>query len=157
MWATCNLLFFSSHFIIFFIFLTFIHFWETETECERRGGRKKRETQNLKQAPGSKLSAQSPTTWGSELVPWDHDLNQSYTLNQLRHPGTPVVVTLKWAKETGKINFKSMFPLFNIFKILLFQHIIGKKVNVAFYIFMFKNVPQISRMFFAFTAHLSLD
>ena len=33
---------------------------ETETECEWVRGRE-RETQNLKQAPGSGLSAQSPT------------------------------------------------------------------------------------------------
>ena len=43
------------------IFLTFIHFLrERETEHEQERGRE-RETQNLKQAPGCALSAQSPT------------------------------------------------------------------------------------------------
>ena len=37
-----------------------------ETEREKEWGRgRERETQNLKQAPGSELSAQSPT-WGSK-------------------------------------------------------------------------------------------
>ena len=42
-----------------FIYLMFVYFWERETECEQgRNGVK--ETQNLKQAPGFELSAQSP-------------------------------------------------------------------------------------------------
>ena len=47
-----HLFFFFSHFFIF----------ETERETEHeQGGRRERETQNRKQAPGSELSAQSPT------------------------------------------------------------------------------------------------
>ena len=39
--------------------------FERERERENRGGaERERETQNLKQAPASELSAQSPT-WGS--------------------------------------------------------------------------------------------
>ena len=38
----------------------FIYFWETETAQVREGQRKK-ETESPKQAPGSELSAQSPT------------------------------------------------------------------------------------------------
>ena len=48
-------------------FFTFIFEREREREGERgRGGgaERERETQNPKQAPGSELSAQSPT-WGS--------------------------------------------------------------------------------------------
>ena len=42
----------------------FIYFLERETECEwGRGREREREKQNLKQAPGSELSAQSPM-WG---------------------------------------------------------------------------------------------
>ena len=43
------------------IFLMFIYFWEREreTECEQQKGRE-RERENLKQNPGSELSAQSP-------------------------------------------------------------------------------------------------
>ena len=44
--------------IFFNVYLFFER--ERETECERERGRE-RETQNPKQAPGSELSAQSPT------------------------------------------------------------------------------------------------
>ena len=48
----------------FFSFLNF-HLFLRERERERAGeGQRERETQNPKQAPGSELSAQSPT-WGS--------------------------------------------------------------------------------------------
>ena len=50
-------------------------------------GQREREPQNPKQAPGSELSAQSPTQ-GSHR-PRDHDLSRSWTLNRLSHPGTP--------------------------------------------------------------------
>ena len=44
----------------FFFFLTFI--FETERDRALTGeGQRERETQNLKQTPGSELSAQSPT------------------------------------------------------------------------------------------------
>ena len=33
-------------------------------------------------------------TWGSISGPWDHDLSQRQTLNQLSHPGTPEEVIL---------------------------------------------------------------
>ena len=52
----------------FFFFLMFYFSFERERERERAqaGGRgaEREETQNLKQAPGSELSPQSPT-WGS--------------------------------------------------------------------------------------------
>ena len=42
----------------------FIYFFERERETVRVGeGQRERETQNLKQAPGSELPAQSPE-WG---------------------------------------------------------------------------------------------
>ena len=47
----------------FLLLLLFIYCWERETEHELERGREK-ETQNLKQDPGSELSGQSPT-WGS--------------------------------------------------------------------------------------------
>ena len=49
---------------------------------------RERETQYLKQAPGSKLSAQSPMQ-GSNPWTWDHDLSQSRMFNWLSHPGAP--------------------------------------------------------------------
>ena len=38
-------------------FFKFIYFWERESKAEE--GQRERKTQNLKQAPGSELSAQS--------------------------------------------------------------------------------------------------
>ena len=40
-------------------FFKYLLLRELETECKQKRGRK-RETQNLKKAPGSELSAQSP-------------------------------------------------------------------------------------------------
>ena len=59
---------------------------ERETEHEWGGAERERETQNRKQAPGSKLSAQSSTR-GSNSQPGDRDLSRSRTLNRLSHPG----------------------------------------------------------------------
>ena len=42
------------------LFFFNVYFWEKETEYEQRGA-KREETQNLKQASGSELSAQNPT------------------------------------------------------------------------------------------------
>ena len=56
------------------------------------GGESERETQNLIQAPGSELSAQSPMQGSNSGV---HDLIQSWTLNHLSHPGTPIYFQLK--------------------------------------------------------------
>ena len=53
-----------------------------------RGGAERGETQNPKQAPGSELSAQSPTR-GSNSQTRDDDLSRSRTLNRLSHPGAP--------------------------------------------------------------------
>ena len=54
--------------LFFFNFLMFIYLRERERERERQSvngvGQRERETQNLKQVPGSELSAQSPM-WGS--------------------------------------------------------------------------------------------
>ena len=50
------------------MFIDFLRAREKETETEREQGRgRERETQNPKQAPGSVLSAQSPT-WGSNAM-----------------------------------------------------------------------------------------
>ena len=52
------------------------------------GEGRERETENAKQAPGSELSAQSPT---QDSNPWSTRswLERSQTLNRLSHPGTP--------------------------------------------------------------------
>ena len=52
-------------------------------------GQREEETQNLKEAPGSELLAQSPT-WVSKLqTQRDHDLSQSQMPNRLSHTGAP--------------------------------------------------------------------
>ena len=69
----------------FMVFLMFIF----ERDRDRmQVGEGQRGRQSQKQAPGSKLSAQSPRgAWTHEL--WDHDLSWSQTLNRLSHPGAP--------------------------------------------------------------------
>ena len=47
----------------FFVFNVYLFLRDRETERQSGGGQREKETQNLKQAPGSGLSAQSPT-WG---------------------------------------------------------------------------------------------
>ena len=49
--------------VFLIMFLMFIYFLR-ETEYEQGRGKRERETQNRKQAPGSEPSAQNPT-WGS--------------------------------------------------------------------------------------------
>ena len=87
----------KSYFVMVYdppkIFLTFIYFWETERDRALVGERQReRDTQSLKQAPGSELSAQlfraQCGAWTHE--PWDHDLSRSQTLTWLSHPGAPV-------------------------------------------------------------------
>ena len=64
----------------------FKHSFKRERQCEWGRGRE-RETQNLKQAPGSELVSTEPSV-GLELMSlWDHDLSWSRTLNPLNHPG----------------------------------------------------------------------
>ena len=58
-----------------------------ETEKARMGdGQKERERENPKQAPHCQCRARQGAQT-HEL--WDHDLRQSWTLNQLSHPGAP--------------------------------------------------------------------
>ena len=52
-------------------------------------GQRERETQNRKQAPGSKLSTE-PRCRARTHRPQDRDLSRSRALNQLSHPGAPL-------------------------------------------------------------------
>ena len=62
------ILYIAQFYFIKKIFLMFIYFWDRERQIMSGGGAE-RETQNLMQAPGSKLSAQSPTWgWNSRTV-----------------------------------------------------------------------------------------
>ena len=91
-----------------FFFNVYFHFWERDRAWVGEGQRE-RETQNLKQAPGSELSAQSPTQ-GSNSRTWDHDLSRSLTLNWLSHPGAPVIL-----KTPGFSNCASFWPSAMVF------------------------------------------
>ena len=74
-------------------------------------GQRERETQNLKQAPDSQLSAQSPT-WGSNSRTKRLWPGQSWTLNQVSHPGAPETAHFKYYSVVAlKIRF---FPLLGI-------------------------------------------
>ena len=95
---------------------------ERERECVSGEGAEK-ETQNPKPAPSSELSAQSPRgarTHG----PRDHDLSRSRTLNQLSHPGAPVVY---FYQILSRDNFIVTIPTLKICHSLLFSI----KVEVA--------------------------
>ena len=70
---------------IFYFCKCFFFFWERERDLEQVRGRE-RETQNLKQAPGSELSAQSQM-WGSNSQNIRSDMSWSWMLNRLNHPG----------------------------------------------------------------------
>ena len=81
-------------FLKIYIFLIFKCLFLTERErAQDTGGQRERKTQNLKRAPGSKLSAQKPM-WGRTHKLWDHDLSWGQMLNWLRHPGAPVLLSI---------------------------------------------------------------
>ena len=74
-------------------------------------GQRERETQNLKQAPGSQLSAQSPDT---ELKPtnwWDYDLSWSWMHNRLSHPGALYIFFGEVSKSFAHFSKKIFFAL----------------------------------------------
>ena len=76
----------------FFYYLIFIYFGDTgRVQAGER--QRERETQNLKQAPGSKLSAQSPT-WGSNPRTMRSWPEPKSVFNRWSHPGTPLSVSL---------------------------------------------------------------
>ena len=67
-------------------------------------GEREMETQNPEQAPGSELVAQSLTRTQTH-EPWDHDLNQSQTLNWWSHPGVsphPIIIDFNKTKKVTK-------------------------------------------------------
>ena len=63
-----------------------------ERESASQGGAEgRKKTQNLKQTPGSELSAQSLMQAQTHELQ-DQDLSQSRMLNQLSHPGAPCLI-----------------------------------------------------------------
>ena len=76
-------------------FFTFIYFWETEWDKVWAGeGQRAKETQNLKQAPGSEQAVSTEPDAG--LKPRSYEImNRSQMLNWLSHPGAPVLVNFR--------------------------------------------------------------
>ena len=78
-------------------FFLSLFIFEKETETERKRGRgRERGRNNLKQAPGSELSAQS-LTWAQTHEPQDHDLSPTRSLNPLTYPGAPCLLGVFWS------------------------------------------------------------
>ena len=74
-------------------FLCFIYFWDRERQSiSGRGAERERETQNLKQAPGSELQHRAWRRARTHVL-CDHDVSWSQTLNQLSHPGAPTNIS----------------------------------------------------------------
>ena len=119
----------SSHsttdipFLFFFFlkknfFLTFIHFWESETEHEWRRGRERG-----RHRIWSRLQALSHQhrawcgAWTHKLR--DHDLSRSQTLSRLSHPGAPTFPSSK--PTTSSCNDLSASPRSSVFLLLCLQ------------------------------------
>ena len=96
--------FFHRRSVVFSFNFVNVYFWERERERERAServpeqgrGREKRETQNLKQAPGSNLSAQNPM-WGSNPQTGESWPEVMSVLNRVSHPGTPLLFSVYWS------------------------------------------------------------
>ena len=81
-----GLSFFLSFFLLFF-FNVYL-FLRDGKRAQAGEGQREGETQNLKKAPGSELSAQSPMQGSNSQTVGSWPEPKS-TLNQLRHPGAP--------------------------------------------------------------------
>ena len=99
-----------STLFFFKFFLTFIYFRDRERAWTGEG-QKERETQNLKQAPGSEPSVQSPTRGSnSRTTRWWP--GWSRTLNRLCHPGAPVcslLLRVCFRRLGGSVSWASNF------------------------------------------------
>ena len=89
-----------------FFFNVFIYFWDRDRAWAAEGQRE-REMQNLKQAPGSELSAQIPT-WGSNpqtTRSWPEPKSDAQLTERPRHPKTKILLKapgwLSWASNFG--------------------------------------------------------
>ena len=106
------------HHIYFFFFIRKCLFFRERGggEGRRKEAETERETQNLKQAPGSDLSAQSPSQ-GSNPQAVRSWREPKLTLNQLSHPGAPrfsfLPLTTLWTFETTKEAW-NIFDLTNV-------------------------------------------
>ena len=79
---------------MFFFFLN-VYFWDRERQS-MNGGRSERGRHRIRNRLQA-LSCQHRAWRGARTHgPQDHDLSRSRPLNRLSHPGTPVVVVLKY-------------------------------------------------------------
>ena len=84
---------FSFCFLFFFFFL-FTYFWdqEREIETEHEQGRARERGRHRIWSRFQAVSCQHRTQHGAGThQPWEHNLSWSWTLNLLRHSGTPNV------------------------------------------------------------------
>ena len=101
-------------FIFFLICLMFVYFWERETDKVWAGEDQRERERDRIQSRLQVPSYEHRAGCGAQThEPWDHDLSQSWTCNQLSHPGAP------WAHL-----FNITFWI-RIFNICVLQHNIG--------------------------------
>ena len=81
----------------------FIYFWDRERAWVGEGQRE-RETQNLKQAPGSELQHRARRGARTHRL-WDLDLSWSRKLNRLSHPGAPRAYIFKTYLPDSSLSF----------------------------------------------------
>ena len=95
-----QLLAFTNKFIWIFMYRFFQKIYlfiferegETESEWRRHRERGRHRIQSRPQAPNCQHRARCRARTHK---PWDHDLSQSWLLNQLSHPGTPHFIFLQ--------------------------------------------------------------
>ena len=69
-------------------FLTFIYYWETERQSMSRGGAERGGDRIWSRLQALSCEHRVPR-WAWTHEPWDYDLSQNWTLNQLSYPGAP--------------------------------------------------------------------
>ena len=116
--------FIETYLIFFYVFY---YLFLTERDRARAGvGQRERETQNPKQAPGSELSAQSPTRGLNPRTVRSWPELKLDMLNQLSHLGAPILSIFNkthWSREIlhkgTKLYFVLVFSLPSMLFILL--------------------------------------
>ena len=91
----CNLLRNTCIFLFTYLFFN-VYFWERERERERESGGRGRERGRHRIRSRFQTPSCQHSAWCKAQTHklWDHDLSQSRTLNQLSHPGVPMIMNL---------------------------------------------------------------
>ena len=90
-WISFLRSFFVCLFVYFFFYIYLFLRNRVRQKVNGEGVEREKETQNLKQAPGSEQEVSTEPDAGLEPTNWDHDLSRSRRLNQLSHPGAPEI------------------------------------------------------------------